>query len=166
MTRSDTWIRTRYVFRRANLRGNASDWRARCCRIRERDNGMAAMSERAEKMGGSRVIDVRFEHGEDGKQGHLRGRVIRYLPSARCLPFARGLGLHRTSRLRRHDLRARRIRITLGPAVAAEIEPDVGQGGRKLTRRDREHAPLARPASDDGAWIRKMTDIRRSDLGP
>jgi uncharacterized protein YbjQ (UPF0145 family) len=46
----------------------------------ERDKGMTAMLERAHEMGGSRVIDVTFEHGEDGKQGHLRGRVIRYLP--------------------------------------------------------------------------------------
>ncbi len=42
------------------------------------DKGMAAMSRRRAEMGGDRVIDVTFEHGEDGKQGHLRGTVIRY----------------------------------------------------------------------------------------
>ncbi len=42
------------------------------------DKGMAAMSARKTQMGGDRVIGVTFEHGEDGKQGHLRGQVIRY----------------------------------------------------------------------------------------
>lgn len=42
------------------------------------DKGMAAMSERRLQMGGDQVIGVTFEHGDDGQQGHLRGKVIRY----------------------------------------------------------------------------------------
>lgn len=41
------------------------------------DKGLAEMTARAHAMGGDRVIDVIFEHGEDGAQGHLRGLVIR-----------------------------------------------------------------------------------------
>lgn len=29
-------------------------------------------------MGGDQVIDVTFEHGDDGQQGHLRGKVVKY----------------------------------------------------------------------------------------
>jgi hypothetical protein len=29
-------------------------------------------------MGGNHVIDVTFEHGDDGALGHLRGKVIRF----------------------------------------------------------------------------------------
>jgi uncharacterized protein YbjQ (UPF0145 family) len=42
------------------------------------DKGMAAMSARRIEMGGDQVIGVTFEHGDDGQQGHLRGKVIRY----------------------------------------------------------------------------------------
>jgi uncharacterized protein YbjQ (UPF0145 family) len=42
------------------------------------DKGMAALSQRMIEMGGDQVIGVTFEHGEDGKQGHLRGTVIRH----------------------------------------------------------------------------------------
>jgi uncharacterized protein YbjQ (UPF0145 family) len=44
----------------------------------DQDKGMAAMSERMREMGGDQVINVTFEHGDDGAQGHLRGMVIRY----------------------------------------------------------------------------------------
>jgi uncharacterized protein YbjQ (UPF0145 family) len=43
------------------------------------DKGMSAMHQRKLEMGGDRVIDVTFEHGEEGHQGHLRGKVIRYV---------------------------------------------------------------------------------------
>jgi uncharacterized protein YbjQ (UPF0145 family) len=45
---------------------------------RDEDKGLQELSRRATAMGGDRVIDVTFEHGEDGAQGHLRGKVIRY----------------------------------------------------------------------------------------
>ena len=44
----------------------------------DQDKGMAAMSERMREMGGDQVIDVTFEHGDDGAPGHLRGKVIRF----------------------------------------------------------------------------------------
>lgn len=44
----------------------------------DRDKGLATMTARAREMGGDQVIDVVFEHGDGGAQGHLRGRVIRY----------------------------------------------------------------------------------------
>lgn len=44
----------------------------------DRDKGLAAMTARAHEMGGDQVIDVVFEHGDDGAQGHLRGRVIKF----------------------------------------------------------------------------------------
>jgi uncharacterized protein YbjQ (UPF0145 family) len=44
----------------------------------DQDKGMAAMSERMREMGGDQVINVTFEHGDDGAQGHLRGMVIKY----------------------------------------------------------------------------------------
>ncbi len=42
------------------------------------DKGLEELSRRAHQMGGNQVIDVTFEHGEDGAQGHLRGTVIKY----------------------------------------------------------------------------------------
>jgi uncharacterized protein YbjQ (UPF0145 family) len=42
------------------------------------DKGLATLSARARAMGGDRVIDVTFEHGEGGAPGHLRGLVIRF----------------------------------------------------------------------------------------
>ncbi len=44
----------------------------------DENKGLAELSRRARAMGGDRVIDVTFEHGDDGQQGHLRGKVIRY----------------------------------------------------------------------------------------
>jgi uncharacterized protein YbjQ (UPF0145 family) len=44
----------------------------------DENKGLAELSRRAHDMGGNQVIDVTFEHGEDGAQGHLRGKVIRY----------------------------------------------------------------------------------------
>jgi uncharacterized protein YbjQ (UPF0145 family) len=45
---------------------------------KDENKGLAELSRRAHEMGGSQVIDVTFEHGEDGAQGHLRGKVIKY----------------------------------------------------------------------------------------
>lgn len=42
------------------------------------DKGLSQLAARAKEMGGDNVIQVTFEHGDDGAQGHLRGRVIRY----------------------------------------------------------------------------------------
>jgi uncharacterized protein YbjQ (UPF0145 family) len=42
------------------------------------DKGLATLSARGHAMGGDQVIDVTFEHGDDGAQGHLRGKVIRF----------------------------------------------------------------------------------------
>jgi uncharacterized protein YbjQ (UPF0145 family) len=42
------------------------------------DKGLAELMRRAHAMGGDQVIDVTFEHGENGAQGHLRGTVVRY----------------------------------------------------------------------------------------
>jgi uncharacterized protein YbjQ (UPF0145 family) len=42
------------------------------------DKGLAELSRRAQQMGGNQVIDVTFEHGDDGQQGHLRGKVIKF----------------------------------------------------------------------------------------
>ena len=44
----------------------------------DRDKGLAVMMGRAHAMGGDQVIDVTFEHGDDGAQGHLRGKVVRF----------------------------------------------------------------------------------------
>lgn len=44
----------------------------------DQDKGLTALSARAHEMGGDQVIDVTFEHGDDGAQGHLRGKVIRF----------------------------------------------------------------------------------------
>lgn len=44
----------------------------------DENKGLAELSRRAHQMGGNQVIDVTFEHGEGGQQGHLRGKVIRY----------------------------------------------------------------------------------------
>lgn len=43
------------------------------------DKGLAELVARGRAMGGDRVIGVTFEHGEDGKPGEVRGRVIRYV---------------------------------------------------------------------------------------
>ena len=45
---------------------------------KDENKGLAELSRRAHEMGGNQVIDVTFEHGDDGAQGHLRGKVIRY----------------------------------------------------------------------------------------
>ena len=44
----------------------------------DENKGLSELSRRAREMGGDRVIDVTFEHGEDGAQGHLRGTVVKY----------------------------------------------------------------------------------------
>jgi uncharacterized protein YbjQ (UPF0145 family) len=45
---------------------------------KDENKGLAELSRRAHQMGGNQVIDVTFEHGDDGAQGHLRGKVIRF----------------------------------------------------------------------------------------
>ena len=45
---------------------------------KDENKGLAELSRRAHAMGGNQVIDVTFEHGDDGQQGHLRGKVIRF----------------------------------------------------------------------------------------
>jgi uncharacterized protein YbjQ (UPF0145 family) len=45
---------------------------------KDENKGLAELSRRAVEMGGNQVIDVTFEHGDDGAQGHLRGKVIRF----------------------------------------------------------------------------------------
>lgn len=45
---------------------------------KDQNKGLAELSRRAYQMGGNQVIDVTFEHGDDGAQGHLRGKVIRF----------------------------------------------------------------------------------------
>jgi uncharacterized protein YbjQ (UPF0145 family) len=42
------------------------------------NKGLIELMRRAHAMGGDQVIDVTFEHGENGAQGHLRGTVVRY----------------------------------------------------------------------------------------
>jgi uncharacterized protein YbjQ (UPF0145 family) len=42
------------------------------------DKGLTELSTRAQAMGGDRVINVTFEHGDNGEQGHLKGQAIRY----------------------------------------------------------------------------------------
>ncbi len=42
------------------------------------DKGLATLSAKGQEMGGDQVINVTFEHGEDGALGHLRGKVIRF----------------------------------------------------------------------------------------
>ncbi|MGZ3417469.1 MAG: hypothetical protein ACXVEE_06355 [Polyangiales bacterium] len=42
------------------------------------DKGLEAMLDRARKMGADKVVDVVFEHGEEGGQGHLRGKAARF----------------------------------------------------------------------------------------
>ncbi len=42
------------------------------------DKGLAKLMPRAREMGGDDVLGVTFEHGEDGAQGHLRGKVVKY----------------------------------------------------------------------------------------
>ncbi len=44
----------------------------------DENKGLAELSRRAHDMGGNQVIDVTFEHGDDGAPGHLRGKVIKY----------------------------------------------------------------------------------------
>lgn len=45
--------------------------------------GLAELSARGSVMGGDQVIDVLFEHGEEGARGHLRGKVIRFTRGSR-----------------------------------------------------------------------------------
>ena len=42
------------------------------------DKGLRELTARGHQMGGDQVIDVTFEHGDDGAQGHLHGKVIRF----------------------------------------------------------------------------------------
>jgi len=42
------------------------------------EKGIEELAKRARVMGCDRIIGVTFEHGENGAQGHLRGRVVRY----------------------------------------------------------------------------------------
>ncbi len=42
------------------------------------DKGLHELSARGHAMGGDQVIDVTFEHGDDGARGHLHGKVIRF----------------------------------------------------------------------------------------
>lgn len=44
----------------------------------DRDKGLTQLMAKAYAMSGDQVIDVTFEHGEDGAQGVLKGRVIRF----------------------------------------------------------------------------------------
>lgn len=44
----------------------------------DRDKGLTQLMSRAYAMSGDQVIDVTFEHGEDGKKGVLKGVVIRF----------------------------------------------------------------------------------------
>lgn len=44
----------------------------------DRDKGLARLMAKAHAMNGDQVIDVTFEHGEDGAQGVLKGRVIQF----------------------------------------------------------------------------------------
>jgi len=44
------------------------------------DKGLSALVARGRELGADRVIDVTFEHGEDGAPGHIRGRAVRYTP--------------------------------------------------------------------------------------
>lgn len=44
----------------------------------DRDKGLTALLAKAHAMSGDQVIDVTFEHGEDGAMGLLKGRVIRF----------------------------------------------------------------------------------------
>ena len=46
---------------------------------KDENKGLAELSRRARAMGGNQVIDVTFEHGDDGQQGHLRGKVIKFI---------------------------------------------------------------------------------------
>jgi uncharacterized protein YbjQ (UPF0145 family) len=45
---------------------------------KDENKGLEELSRRAHDMGGDQVIQVTFEHGEDGHEGHLRGKVIKY----------------------------------------------------------------------------------------
>jgi hypothetical protein len=45
---------------------------------KDENKGLAELTRRAHEMGGNQVIDVTFEHGDDGQPGHLRGRVIKF----------------------------------------------------------------------------------------
>jgi uncharacterized protein YbjQ (UPF0145 family) len=45
---------------------------------KDENKGLEELSRRAHAMGGDQVIGVTFEHGDDGQQGHLRGKVIRF----------------------------------------------------------------------------------------
>ena len=42
------------------------------------DKGLDAMKEQARAMGADEIIDVHFEHGEEGKLGHLTGVAVKY----------------------------------------------------------------------------------------
>ena len=42
------------------------------------DKGMTELTRRRQAMGGDNVINIQFEHGDNGEKGHLRGNVIRY----------------------------------------------------------------------------------------
>ena len=42
------------------------------------DKGLDAMKAKAASMGADEVVNVQFEHGEDGKMGHLTGIAVKY----------------------------------------------------------------------------------------
>jgi uncharacterized protein YbjQ (UPF0145 family) len=42
------------------------------------DKGMGQLEARKRALGGDRVVNIQFEHGEDGAKGHLRGNVIKF----------------------------------------------------------------------------------------
>jgi uncharacterized protein YbjQ (UPF0145 family) len=44
----------------------------------DEDKGLDKMREIAREMGADEVVNVQFEHGEDGKLGHLTGLAVKY----------------------------------------------------------------------------------------
>jgi uncharacterized protein YbjQ (UPF0145 family) len=44
----------------------------------DEDKGLDKMREEAREMGADEVVNVQFEHGEDGKLGHLTGLAVKY----------------------------------------------------------------------------------------
>ena len=42
------------------------------------DKGMRELEARKRALGGDQVVNIQFEHGENGEKGHLRGNVIKF----------------------------------------------------------------------------------------
>lgn len=42
------------------------------------DKGVAEMARRARQMGADLIVDVEFEHGDNGALGHLKGKAVRF----------------------------------------------------------------------------------------